>query len=572
LPLVSVLRDTLGDQSAANDRISDVWLLTYAEPNLGQKLLSAVPFFFWHFGGSESVKPTAPVKPFLNLTSTRGASIADGTRQILQWTVLDPMMMPVRASSRAYRTNQVDHERLHLEEAVSYLRQAPASDGTTGLTQHEIDVVVARLELRKTLLGGFVSARAAARLGAESGYEMDRVRTRNWEILRQCAEKGGLLFEPLRLAGTTNDYAVLWFPVDESPEPQGQPLSIVWKILNIKNPWSDERLRHSEPYLRWVSESGELLPHEEPDGKPVHLAPLAVYSLTYRKQPLILIDFRDKLRVRRHELAQRSINEVTSGVLGLSHFANWYYFAGADLYDFIASRRGTAVSQAERLDCYSQFRVDIALDQQLDPRLHGAIQARIDSLAVDPLEAKTSRELQNAELRHDALQHEIVSGRLLTLLNNERRYELASYGESTKEAAGRELLHVMTFGKYTPSANGGNNLLAQLDCYRRVQNDLDFLNALTQAGTPPEVSYDDAHLASSVSELQSLIPRVPSQHLRRTALELLSRVRALSNDSGFRGQCLLAINTINNESQPRGTGILASPRVQPAAIIPEKLQ
>ena len=39
VPLVAVLRDSLGDDDSKNDRLRYVWLLTYARPNLGQRFL-----------------------------------------------------------------------------------------------------------------------------------------------------------------------------------------------------------------------------------------------------------------------------------------------------------------------------------------------------------------------------------------------------------------------------------------------------------------------------------------------------------------------------------------------------
>src|SRR5438270_7199048 len=44
LPLVSVLRDTLGDNSSENDRVTYVWLLSSSRLGIAQKILSAVPF------------------------------------------------------------------------------------------------------------------------------------------------------------------------------------------------------------------------------------------------------------------------------------------------------------------------------------------------------------------------------------------------------------------------------------------------------------------------------------------------------------------------------------------------
>ncbi len=50
VPLVSVLRDTLGDDEAENDRVTYIWLLTCARPRLGQRILSTIPFFYWRTG------------------------------------------------------------------------------------------------------------------------------------------------------------------------------------------------------------------------------------------------------------------------------------------------------------------------------------------------------------------------------------------------------------------------------------------------------------------------------------------------------------------------------------------
>src|SRR5262249_3179259 len=155
-------------------------------------------------------------------------------RDIFQWAMLDPSTTPIRATSRAYRTNETDHERLHLEEAISYLRESPSGDNSAALTGKQVNTLIARLELRKTLLGGFVSERAATLVGEEEKIKYERTRSRNWELLREYADKTGLYFEPLKLAGTSGEYAMLWFPLDERAEPEGTHLGPIWKLLNIK--------------------------------------------------------------------------------------------------------------------------------------------------------------------------------------------------------------------------------------------------------------------------------------------------------------------------------------------------
>ncbi|MGH9583111.1 MAG: hypothetical protein ACRD4O_09275, partial [Bryobacteraceae bacterium] len=161
MPLMAVLRDTLGDNDPRNDRVTDVWLLTYSRPSIGQRILAAMPFFYWRVGrGSD--KPGSDPAPLLDLNAPQHSTLREAMRDIVQWTLFDPMATAVRATSRAYRANETDYERLHLEEAIGYLREAPVSNGATALTRGQINTVVARLELRKRLLGGLVAKRRMA--------------------------------------------------------------------------------------------------------------------------------------------------------------------------------------------------------------------------------------------------------------------------------------------------------------------------------------------------------------------------------------------------------------------------
>src|SRR5215204_1592003 len=50
VPLVSILRDTLGDPNRENDRLRYVWPLTYTTPTLKQRFAAAIPFFYTRVG------------------------------------------------------------------------------------------------------------------------------------------------------------------------------------------------------------------------------------------------------------------------------------------------------------------------------------------------------------------------------------------------------------------------------------------------------------------------------------------------------------------------------------------
>jgi hypothetical protein len=488
IPLVAVLRDGVG-----SDRLSYVWLLTYSRPNFAQRALSAVPFFYWKVGsGSTKVRKT-DVKPLINMTLPQRSIVSSTARNVVQWTVLDPLSMPVRASSRAYQTNKHDQELLHLEEAKSYLQSAP----TTYLTEKERDTIIARLDLRRSMLGDFVDSQRAPEFGSNANLELERTRVRNWELLRQCADKTGLIFQPINLAGTKNEYAILWAPPDRQPLPAGVRLGPVWKLLDIKDP---------PPQQRQI--------------------PLGVYSLTYPKMPLLMIDFRDGVHLKKHELTQRAITEVTSGVIGISRFTNWYYFVGADLYDFYASRRGTAMNQQERLNSYSQFRVALALDNTLDPDLRSAMQKHVYSFSVNPLEASAKNEFKAAQRRYDLL---LVSP-ILQRLQKDRRAELARFEATKKQQVRADILHYATIGLYTRRAKG-DDVVDRLARYRQVDSYLALLDRLEAPGTPPEVAYDSARINNAVSELNRLLPGIDSPATRERAQKAIDKLQNLSATS-----------------------------------------
>jgi hypothetical protein len=553
VPLLSVLRDTLGDDNPENNRLIYIWLLTYSPPSVGQRLLSGIPFFYWRIGGGGSQSRSTQISPLLDLTSLRHPMISSFGRDLLQWTVLDSAATPIRATSRAYRANEVDQERLHLEETIGYLNQAAGGDLRFGLTAKELNTLVARLELRKTFLGGFVREEEAAQVGEDAIRKAERIRSRNWELLRQCADKTGLYFEPLDLAGSSNQYALLWFALGQSSEPDGTGLSSVFKLLNIKNPWHDTRLKAPSVQRVWtrdVDENGNLLPMGLTGVQQVKLVPLGAYSLSYPKAPLLLVDFRDRRHVRWHEVTQRSINEITAGVIGISHFTNWYYYVAADAYNFVVARHGGATNRAERLDCYSQFRVALQLDSALDARLRKEMEEQIDSLSINPLESAPRGEIAAASLRYDELKDQAQTGSLEKRIDDNRREELALDAESRKGRLCDYVFHLMTFGAYTHRVkpDSGNNSL--LDTYRRAQYQLAFLDRVSAGGTEPEVAYDPAIITRSISELESVIPGISSRDLREHAAVTLTRVKSLSQSSSLQADCSNALAVLERGPHP----------------------
>ena len=73
-------------------------------------------------------------------------------------------------------------------------------------------------------------------------------------------------------------------------------------------------------------------------------------------------------------------------MLGITRFGNWPFFAGESAWMFVRGRHGAAVNRSARLRAYSEARAFLAVDDQLDPRLKTELLARLDHLALNPLE------------------------------------------------------------------------------------------------------------------------------------------------------------------------------------------
>jgi hypothetical protein len=217
------------------------------------------------------------------------------------------------------------------------------------------------------------------------------------------------------------------------------------------------------------------------------------------------------------------------------------------------------VDQASRLDCYSQFRMALALDQSIDPALKKDMESRIRSLAINPLEAAPEREIHDAIARYDLLQAQAgQDGRLIERVDQERRFELSSFGESEKARVAKSMLHVATLGLYKQQAKQDN--ISMLDYDRRVAHQLSFLDSLIQAGTPPEIAFDTQRIQASVKDLSSLMPAISSRRVREHAESTLSRLQQFSKDPALQADCSSALIAMKRTDAARSAGVLALPR------------
>ncbi len=208
VPLVSVLRDTLGDVNNENDRLRYVWPLTYTRPTLGQRVSGAVPFLYARVGNKKKTNAEAP-PPVLDLA----AADRDVWNKIF-WTALQSLLLdtygaPLKASSRSYRQNISNYRKSHVIRALSVLTLYQAVQGEQAFSQTELSEIQARLMLTDKTFGGIMDTLRLEAYYEKTASQIHDERGHNWELLRQRAEAESLYFEPLQMPNGNTTHALL---------------------------------------------------------------------------------------------------------------------------------------------------------------------------------------------------------------------------------------------------------------------------------------------------------------------------------------------------------------------------
>ena len=336
VPLLCVLRDTLGDQSAQNDRLRYVWVLTSARPTLLQRA-AAIPFYYWRAGFAKN--PDQRPAPVLDLGAPRHGLWTAITGSLTQALAFDPNTALIRSSTRSYRNNARDHRQLHLLEGLAVLSQLEDLPSVkTMLSEPELAAIQARLALAGQTLGGLVGDSKLPEAYMKQRVRAMEERGHNWELLRQRAEANGLYFEPFGLNGVDTQ-ALLWMTKDDL---NASPHEFDSQFLGISDPYRDSRIRNWSGYTetRYLDADGRATDADTSGARPVELIPLALYSLEYPKVPLLLVDFRSTRAPKHREMLRRATVDVVSGVLGISKWGNWPYLAGSWTWNFVRARHG----------------------------------------------------------------------------------------------------------------------------------------------------------------------------------------------------------------------------------------
>ena len=134
IPLLSVVRDSLGDDNPENDRLRYLWMLTYTRPTLVKRVLSAVPFLYQHVGNKTPTSSNAPA-PLIDLANTKRQTWNNLFWFGLQNGLFDSYGIPLKAASRNYRRNAIDYRAAHVTQALSMLPSKSIAAASTAAEQ-----------------------------------------------------------------------------------------------------------------------------------------------------------------------------------------------------------------------------------------------------------------------------------------------------------------------------------------------------------------------------------------------------------------------------------------------------
>ena len=573
VPLVTVLRDTLGDDNPENDRLRYVWMLTYTQPSMAKRIAAAIPFLYRSVGNKKNV--SGPPSPILNLSHVQRATWSKFFLWGVQNAFLDTYGLPLKVSTRTYRQNLSDYRKAHIAQALSVLgtyqnfqqhvhpeseflalrtepeaarvsdddMSIPLLEFAPAFTPDEMLELRARLLLTQKTFGGLYGPdKFDSTVGKYVTKSLD-YSGHNWELLRQQAEADGLYFEPLTMPDGTATHAILWVAKSDLDAQLNRRYS--GRFLNISNPWKDQHLRNWTGYSETqYFDSENRRTTSDADGvRRMEMIPLALYGLNHPKIPAVLIDFRHSLNPKKREVSRRVFNDVAKNMLSLSSFGNLPYFAGRKVYGFLTGRRGIDINQPSRVRSYTELKLLLAFNPNIDPKLRDELEQRVETVSINPMSNDCDSEIELARKQYDALV-EFARNKdgLPAKIERDRREEMVPlvHGRTTRFLFG--LGNVLTFGRYVHREDATPELEQQMELARKVKFHTQFLEQVAKSSPEIEVAWDVATVQKSLKFLAD-----NAGAANGSTAKVAARVFQRSTDEGSRKLCLDVLSRINDK-------------------------
>lgn len=543
IPLVSILRDTLGDANPDNDRLRYVWLHTFTRPSRMQKMAALVPFLYARTTNKTDIGDDPP-PVVIDIQKSDKAVWNQVFWTVFKKLVINEFGFGARAVTSQYRQNVSDYRKTAVAGALTVLSLYQEIAREKVLSDRELKDIQARLTLSDKTFGWHMKNESLERVFEKELTNSRDYRGHNWELLRQYAEAQDLYFEPLLMPDGTARHAIVWTTVSDLAANRGKKFDR--RFLNIKNPWTDPNLAEWKGYaqVRWMDSDDREVEPETPGATPKTFIPLALYGLDNPKIPMILVDFRDKHNPKFREMSKRVFTDITTNILALSPFSSVPYFVGRYLFGFIPGRRGMDFNQASRLRSYAQLKLLLLLDASIDREFSNDIANRVEHATLNPLENDSEVESRLAFLQYKNLMAYVERpDGLSAKISDDRREEMVRLKHGWQDRAFFSLAHVATFGAFTHREKATTELLAQLDERRQLDYHERYLRELAFTSTNPEVD-------SNISQLRRSLSFVAQNGADAEAktTKALARIFAISKNDDLQTLCLSGLYRINNSS------------------------
>ena len=545
LPLISVLRDTLGDDIKENDILREVWVHTYSQPTLVQRAMALAPLLYKGLQVKPRASSASLPQAIINLSDINQPV----WRQLFVSSVVSVFVdQPLlRASIHSYQRNIADYRKSNVIRALTILSLYEAqAKSDSPLSTAELSEMQSRLALTDKTFGGLVDKLRLSRFSEKDTTAQRDNRGHNWELLRQQAEAAGLYFEPLALSDNVTTHVLLWMPVDELAGKQSfTDRRYDGRFLNIKNPWRDERLLEWQGYTetKYFDRENHLVSSTDPEARAVTMIPLALYGLDFEKIPALLIDFRDTANPRRRELSRRLINDIARDVFAVSRFGNVYYFLARSTFDFVTSRRGIDVNQPSRLRSAAELRLLLSFNSNISNGLRQQLNKGLDQLSVNPLENGIQAERRLALAQYQSLKaYALRPDGLPARLERERGAEVTKFVHRDFKGKLLRLANIVTLDRYTHHEKLTPELLRLMDEERQLAYHTQFLRQVAQSSPVVEVAWNMEEVLSSLRFMAEY-----GSTRDQGAAKAVGSIFRQTQDSVAKDLCLSALRRIGNQ-------------------------
>jgi len=543
VPILSVLRDTFGDADRENDLLRYVWIYTYAPPTLKQRIVAAIPFLYHQVTTRREADSPPPIA--VDLADPKRPLWGKASRLFVQNAVLDSLGWTFRALPRTTQRNLEEYREAQIAKALAILSLAEKSE-RSALTESEIARIKAHLS-SQSVLSAFLREPTLTELALRQERKSREQRAVNWDFLRQRAEEEGLIFEPLGLPGEPPSHALLWVSREALRENFGRR-AFNKRFLNIKNPWTDERLQRWSGYTKTIfldAENRRVTP-DHPEARAVELIPLALYGLDFPKIPILLVDFRNAGHVKAREASGKVLADSARYLLNLSPYGDLNYLLIRSLLNYVTRKKGIDVNQPSRLKAYAELSALLLADEQLDPPLKAVLARKAEKARASVLENSFRYQPVIATRQHEALVRAAIEGRLARRLERDRQREYRRLNHGPLARAFFTLAHVVTLGLYTHREELRPELQARADLMRRMAFHRARLEAAVRRAIRVDEERDLAELRASLEFIRA--------HAELAGPEVVGVLKALllrSQDAEFRWQCLRVLAELRNEKAQR---------------------